>query len=43
MITHLDRLACTLVRAGHAMVFDYPWELFLTAVEELSATLDKGK
>lgn len=33
--------ACALVRAGHAQVFDYPWPVFLIAVDELSASLKR--
>lgn len=41
MIKRLVRSACTLVRAGHADVFNYPWPVFVAAVDELSASLKK--
>jgi len=34
------KTACALARAGHALVFDYPWDLFLIAMEEISTTKD---
>jgi hypothetical protein len=27
---------CQLVQAGHANVWDYPWEYFLVAMDELA-------
>ncbi|MBF0163773.1 MAG: hypothetical protein HQM01_04550, partial [Magnetococcales bacterium] len=30
----LDRTACTLIRLGHTQVWEYPWDLFLTAIDE---------
>jgi hypothetical protein len=41
MIKNLVWSACTLVRAGHAGVWDYPWPVFLAAVEELTASFKK--
>ena len=34
--------ACALVRAGHSDVWNYPWPVFVAAIDELSASL-KGK
>jgi hypothetical protein len=41
MTDNLLRSACTLVRAGHAGVFQYPWSVFIVAVDELTVSLKK--
>ncbi len=41
MIKNLVWSACTLARAGHAQVFDYPWPLLLAAAEELAASMKR--
>ena len=33
--------ACALVRAGHADVWNYPWQVFVAAMDELAASLKR--
>lgn len=37
----LERSACALARAGHSMIWDYSWDLFVAAIDEMNESNKK--